>query len=85
MTPYQRSPLHGGAAVSRTIRSEADSSILAGELLCPQCEAEYLVLQGCARLCHRCGYTESCEENFAAEGADAPHAIRSADEAGRAA
>lgn len=33
-------------------------------LLCPQCENGTLRNRPCERFCERCGYVESCEDNF---------------------
>ena len=33
-------------------------------LLCPRCESEQLIRRHCKTLCPRCGYVESCEDNF---------------------
>jgi ribosomal protein S27AE len=35
-----------------------------GEMLCPQCETGFLALRQCQLVCDRCGYVESCEDNF---------------------
>lgn len=34
------------------------------QVLCPMCEAAVLVGRHCKTLCERCGYVESCEDNF---------------------
>ncbi len=31
---------------------------------CPMCESGILVARHCKSLCERCGYVESCEDNF---------------------
>ena len=31
---------------------------------CPQCEQGSLVARHCKLVCERCGYVESCEDNF---------------------
>ena len=36
----------------------------ASRLCCPQCESSVLIDRLCRRLCERCGYVESCEDNF---------------------
>ncbi len=33
-------------------------------ITCPQCESATLVRRHCKSLCERCGYVESCEDNF---------------------
>lgn len=33
-------------------------------LVCPMCESGSLVTRHCKRVCERCGYVESCEDNF---------------------
>ena len=40
------------------------SGSTAHRLRCPQCESSTLVDRLCKRLCERCGYVESCEDNF---------------------
>lgn len=35
-----------------------------GQVLCPMCETATLVGRHCKTLCERCGYVESCEDNF---------------------
>ena len=32
--------------------------------LCPMCQAAILVARHCKLICERCGYVESCEDNF---------------------
>ena len=32
--------------------------------VCPQCEQASLVARHCKLICERCGYVESCEDNF---------------------
>ncbi len=34
------------------------------ELVCPMCGLSSLTDRHCKRLCLRCGYVESCEDNF---------------------
>ncbi len=34
------------------------------EQICPQCESGILTLRHCKAVCERCGYVESCEDNF---------------------
>lgn len=34
-------------------------------VVCPLCEGECLVKRHCKLVCERCGYVESCEDNFA--------------------
>jgi len=33
-------------------------------VMCPMCEAGDLVARHCKSICERCGYVESCEDNF---------------------
>ncbi|MBI1826175.1 MAG: hypothetical protein HY287_17835 [Planctomycetes bacterium] len=33
-------------------------------VLCPMCEASHLTARHCKSVCERCGYVESCEDNF---------------------
>lgn len=42
------------------VRSEAPQS----DMLCPLCGASGLMQRHCKIVCERCGYVESCEDNF---------------------
>jgi ribosomal protein S27AE len=33
-------------------------------ILCPMCQSAALVARHCKKICERCGYVESCEDNF---------------------
>jgi len=34
-------------------------------VICPQCRMGGLTIRHCKSICERCGYVESCEDNFA--------------------
>jgi uncharacterized protein (DUF983 family) len=43
---------------------QVETTLGSGELLCPHCASGYLVHRHCKSICERCGYVESCEDNF---------------------
>jgi len=42
----------------------AASTATERRVLCPMCQASYLIARHCKSVCERCGYVESCEDNF---------------------
>lgn len=48
---------------TQSVRSGRSASPDSG-LTCPVCESARLVQRHCKTLCERCGYVESCEDNF---------------------
>ena len=61
-----------GARMTEPIQapSAASSSVgpatlqAAPAVRCPRCESAILIVRHCKALCERCGYVESCEDNF---------------------
>ena len=66
---------HGGRTINANHPGKVEPVLGSDELLCPQCAAGYLMYRNCKSICERCGYVESCEDNFLPTQANPPETV----------